>query len=214
MYEMVQCIFLCRYVCFFQFSLFPAFLLWIDPCCSSNFYSGKMYVGSIIFLGIDKSCTYNLALPRRAKDGEASILTTATSTNWSLFSHNFLEALTSSQPNQFHYRSTRQALHGSSVFVRNTHNRFIYIPPYNDVSWKAVEYFPWSDSLNYSVVCNKVLKRITRNGTYYIISGSFNGGLGHKYLSVFYSITYAILLGRRFLRIVDAYTLTRSPSTG
>ena len=130
------------------------------------------------------------------------------------FTPNFPEALTSSQLNRFHYRSTRQALHGSSVFVRNTHNKNIYIPPYNDATWKAVEYFPWSDSLNYSLVCNKVLQRITRNSTYYIISGSFNGGLGHKYLSVFYSITYAILLGRRFLRMGDTYSLIRSPSTG
>lgn len=87
------------------------------------------------------------------------------------------------------------------MFVGHTRDNHVSIPVYNDPTWKDVQYFPWNDSYNYSVVCNKVLRRITKKDTYYIISSSFNGGLGHKYNSVFHSITYAILLGRRFLCI-------------
>ena len=112
-----------------------------------------------------------------------------------------------------HYRSTREALAGSSAFVGHTYDKNIYIPTYNNNTWKPIQYFPWNDSLNYSTICNNVLKRITQNGTFYIISGSFNGGLGHKYISIFYSITYAILLGRRFLRLL-LISFTNSPTAG
>ena len=98
------------------------------------------------------------------------------------------------------YSSTRQALRANSVFINHTNDPKVYLPPYVDHSWDKIQYFPWNDSLQYDRICENVLKRITKNDTFYIISGSFNGGLGHKYLSVFHSITYAILLGRRFLR--------------
>lgn len=100
------------------------------------------------------------------------------------------------------YTSTNQALRGSSLFINHTNDPKVYIPPFYDLSWNKIHYFPWNDSFNYDHICNNVLKRITKNDTFYIISGSFNGGLGHKYLSVFHSITYAILLGRRFLRLI------------
>ena len=101
-----------------------------------------------------------------------------------------------------HYTNTNAALHGNSIFVNHTYDNHISFPTYHDPTWKDVQYFPWNDNLNYTEICKNVLKRITRNDTYYIISGSFNGGLGHKYLSVYHSITYAILLGRRFLRTI------------
>ena len=112
-----------------------------------------------------------------------------------------------------HYQSTREALAGSSAFIGHTYDKNIYIPTYNNKTWKPIQYFPWNDSLDYSTICNNVLKRITQNGTFYIISGSFNGGLGHKYISIFYSITYAILLGRRFLRL-HLISFTNSPTAG
>ena len=112
-----------------------------------------------------------------------------------------------------HYQSTLEAKEGSSAFVGHTYDKNIFIPTYNNKTWKPIQYFPWNDSLNYSTICNNVLKRITQNGTFYIISGSFNGGLGHKYISIFYSITYAILLGRRFLRLL-LISFTNSPTAG
>ena len=120
---------------------------------------------------------------------------------------------TLSKPAVSHYQSTREALAGSSAFIGHTYDKNIYIPTYNNNSWKPIHYFPWDDSLNYSAICSNVLKRITQNGTFYIISGSFNGGLGHKYISIFYSITYAILLGRRFLRLL-LISFTTSPTAG
>ena len=157
----------------------------------------------IISLGIDKNCSYIYALPKREKDKESTNHTARTSTNMSLLLSTSAKVLTSSPPQRFHYEITRQALNKPSAFVRNTYNKKLYIPPYNDASWKAIQYFSWSSSPNYSAICTNVLQRITKNNTFYIISGSINGGLGHKYLSVFYSITYAILLGRRFLRMND-----------
>ena len=97
------------------------------------------------------------------------------------------------------YTSTNHAMKGDPLYITNTYDNRISIPTFNDPAWEDVQYFPWNDNKNYSVICKNVLKRITKSNTYYIISGSFNGGLGHKYLSVYHSITYAILLGRRFL---------------
>lgn len=61
-----------------------------------------------------------------------------------------------------------------------------------------VRYFPWNDDFNYGKLCRRVLSRISKNNTHYIIAGSIAGGIGHKYLSLLYSVTYAILLKRRF----------------
>ena len=48
-------------------------------------------------------------------------------------------------------------------------------------------------------ICKKILKRITQNDTFYVISDSTLGGIGHKYTSLLHSLTYAILTGRRFI---------------
>lgn len=104
------------------------------------------------------------------------------------------------------YVTNKDAIRGESIFNNHTYDtNFQYSNSYTSYSSDTsdIRYFPWNDSKNYSNLCNIILKRITQNGTYYIISGSLIGGIGHKYLSVFYSLTYAILLGRRFLSIDD-----------
>ena len=116
-----------------------------------------------------------------------------------------IQRVVSHQVHPIIYTSTQQALFANSVFINHTNDPRVYIPPFVDHSWGEIQYFPWNDSLHYDRICENVLKRITRNNTFYIISGSFNGGLGHKYLSVFHSITYAILLGRRFLRMISVW---------
>ena len=103
--------------------------------------------------------------------------------------------------------TTLEALNSGSVFVNHTIDRNVSIPLYNDPTWKDIQYFPWEESFDYDRICKTVLKQITRKSTFYIISGGLSGGLGHKYLSVFYSITYAILLGRRFLGMIDQSVL-------
>ena len=66
-------------------------------------------------------------------------------------------------------------------------------------SGEEVEYYPWNDGVDYTKLCRLVRARVSKPDTYYIISSNINGGIGHKYLSIFYSLTYAILLERRFL---------------
>ena len=97
------------------------------------------------------------------------------------------------------YKNNEEALKGDSVFTNHTYDAHFRYNTSKYDNDNDIRYFPWNDSLNYTRICNNVLNRITNNDTFYIISGSLIGGLGHKYLSVFYSVTYAILLGRRFL---------------
>ena len=90
-----------------------------------------------------------------------------------------------------------------SIFINNPetkYNRFIHLQttPYKNVG-KEIEFFHWNDGINYGEICNKILKRITQEGTFYVISDSTLGGIGHKYTSLLHSLTYAILTGRRFI---------------
>ena len=101
------------------------------------------------------------------------------------------------------YRNNEDALKDYSPFYNHTYDAHFQYPVIKHDTIGNIRFFPWNDSINYDSICQRILRRITQNNTYYIISGSLIGGLGHKYLSVFHSITYAILLGRRFLRILD-----------
>ena len=101
------------------------------------------------------------------------------------------------------YRNNEDALKDYSPFYNHTYDAHYQYPLVKHNPIGNIRLFPWNDSINYASICQRILRRITQNNTYYIISGSLIGGLGHKYLSVFHSITYAILLGRRFLRKLD-----------
>ena len=101
------------------------------------------------------------------------------------------------------YRNNEDALKDYSPFYNHTYDAHYQYPIVKQNAIGNIRFFPWNDSINYASICQRILRRITQNNTYYIISGSLIGGLGHKYLSVFHSITYAILLGRRFLRKLD-----------
>ena len=81
------------------------------------------------------------------------------------------------------------------------YNRFITLPttPYKNYGNKKIEFYPWNDGIDYGEMCNKILKRITQKDTFYVISDSIPGGIGHKYTSLLHSLTYAILTGRRFI---------------
>ena len=101
------------------------------------------------------------------------------------------------------YRDNEDALKDCSPFYNHTYDAHFQYPLVKQNTKINIRFRPWNDSINYESICQRILQRITQNDTYYIISGSLIGGLGHKYLSVFHSITYAILLGRRFLRKLD-----------
>ena len=83
-----------------------------------------------------------------------------------------------------------------SIFSGRTSDLNINLPQV--VFEDKVKYFPWNDTFNYGKLCRRVLSRISKNNTYFILAGSINGGIGHKYLSLLYSVTYALLLRRRF----------------
>ena len=89
----------------------------------------------------------------------------------------------------------------TTITPKYKYNRFIHLQttPYKNDGKKEIEFFPWNDGINYGEICNKILKRITQNDTFYVISDSIPGGIGHKYISLLHSLTYAILTGRRFI---------------
>ena len=86
-----------------------------------------------------------------------------------------------------------------AINPESKYNRFITLSttPYKNDGKKEIEFFPWNDGINYGEICKKILKRITQNDTFYVISDSTLGGIGHKYTSLLHSLTYAILTGRR-----------------
>ena len=75
-------------------------------------------------------------------------------------------------------------------------------------------YYDWNDSisqysiivscLDYNQMCSAILKVIKGPSDYKIMHNLYPGGLGHKFLSIFYSLTYALLLNRRFYRRIDS----------
>ena len=149
--------------------------------------------------GVINDWSVHFVLTRRLKRINNTIDSSVLAENKVISNTKTIQKVVSHQSKPIIYTSTRQALLANSLFINHTNDPKVYIPPFVDHSWREIQYFPWNDSLHYDRICDNVLKRITRNDTFFIISGSFNGGLGHKYLSVFHSITYAILLGRRFL---------------
>lgn len=165
------------------------------------------------FLGVSKEWLIFAVSARKLNNCKTATQKPITTSKRITLKHNVGQGSSLPEPTVSHYRSTREALKGSSAFIGHTYDKNIYFPPYEDKTWKAIQYYPWDDTLDYSSICNNVLKRITQNGTFYIISGSFNGGLGHKYISIFHSITYAILLGRRFLRFIF-FCLLNSTNAG
>ena len=152
-------------------------------------------------LGINNDWSAHFVLTRRLIRVNNASPASVLAENKVTSNTNVIQKVGSPQSQPIIYTTTRQALLANSLFINHTNDPRVYFPPFVDYSWGEIQYFPWNDSLHYDRICGNVLKRITKNDTFFIISGSFNGGLGHKYLSVFHSITYAILLGRRFLRM-------------
>ena len=102
------------------------------------------------------------------------------------------------------YQTTQEVKEVQSTIAitpKSRYNRFIHLQttPYKNDGKKEIEFFPWNDGINYGEICKKILKRITQKDTFYVISDSIPGGIGHKYTSFLHSLTYAILTGRRFI---------------
>ena len=108
------------------------------------------------------------------------------------------------------YQPTQEVKRSQSVNTTNPkfkYNRFIHLQttPYKNDGKKEIEFFPWNDGINYGEICDKILKRITQKDTFYVISDSIPGGIGHKYTSLLHSLTYAILTGRRFIGRISLF---------
>ena len=75
-------------------------------------------------------------------------------------------------------------------------------------------YYDWGDSissysllsscLDYKQKCHNAFVRISDPQSHKLFHNAAPGGLGHKYFSLFYAVTYAIVLKRRLYRRIDS----------
>ena len=91
---------------------------------------------------------------------------------------------------------------------RDTHFSFHSITtPSRFLKMKESIYYPWNDDygslflsnlqVDYDALCKIILDRVNSNDNKYtIINDGLWGGIGHKYTSVVYSLTAAIVLKR------------------
>ena len=166
------------YFLYYTFDLIPMMFNWNVNMVLSQFLN--VYIGANKYWLVLAASTRRLNLTKIAT--QAPIIT-----NSSTVLKKIIRPITTlSETPASHYQSTLETKEGSSAFVGHTYDKNIYIPTYNNNTWKPIQYFPWNDSLDYSTICNNVLKRITQNGTFYIISGSFNGGLGQVYFYILF----------------------------
>ena len=81
-------------------------------------------------------------------------------------------------------------------------------------SGSKVYYYDWNDSvsqysiivscLDYSQMCSAILKVIKGPHGHKILHNGYPGGLGHKYWSFYLSLTYSLVLNRRFYSRIDS----------
>lgn len=71
-------------------------------------------------------------------------------------------------------------------------------------------FFPWDDSIDYGDVCNKLLNILRSFNGPMIINSGKHGGLGHKFISLYYTITYALVLQRPLYSIILSLFLISS----
>ena len=66
-----------------------------------------------------------------------------------------------------------------------------------------ITFFPWNDDgIDYSATCSKLLSIIKSFSGPIIVNSGLRGGLGHKFLSLYYSLTIALVLRRPFYCIL------------
>ena len=64
---------------------------------------------------------------------------------------------------------------------------------------QSTVYFPWNDGINYTTVCENLKYQLNRFKGPILIHRGIRGGLGHKFVSILHSITYALLVRRPLL---------------
>lgn len=65
-----------------------------------------------------------------------------------------------------------------------------------DIQNNTIPFYPWNDGLNYNQICSRLLYHLTHQPGAILINSSKHGELGHRFLSIYYSILYALLLKR------------------
>lgn len=84
-----------------------------------------------------------------------------------------------------------------STIVTNCHSS----SEYQKTNQKdAIEYFPWNDGLDYSQICMNITKILKSNQGPAIIHYGSAGGLAHKFQTLLFDITLALLLKRKLYR--------------
>lgn len=67
---------------------------------------------------------------------------------------------------------------------------------------KPSVYYPWNDGVDYNTFCMSLKNRLESFKGPMIIHRGCTGGLGHKFFSLYRSITYALFLERPLSRII------------
>lgn len=59
-------------------------------------------------------------------------------------------------------------------------------------------FFPWNDDIDYEKACNSILSIFRSFKGPIIVNSGYHGGIGHKFISMYYAISIALLLRRPF----------------
>ena len=105
---------------------------------------------------------------------------------------------------------------GSSVSKKSNTENVILTVSQSSLTKSSIKevYYDWNDSisqysiivsyLDYNQICSAILKVIKGPRSHKILHDGYPGGLGHKYFSFYLSLTYALLLNRRFYGRIDS----------
>lgn len=63
-------------------------------------------------------------------------------------------------------------------------------------------FFPWNDDIDYEKACNNILSIFRSFKGPIIVNSGYHGGIGHKFISMYYAISIALLLRRPFYSTV------------
>ena len=77
-------------------------------------------------------------------------------------------------------------------------------------SWAMGTITPPSTQQLSNDMCQIIDSQLLNSSAHELLVHSYNGGLGHKFISLFYSLTYALLTGRRFQGKSDSVPLSHS----
>lgn len=66
---------------------------------------------------------------------------------------------------------------------------------------RSIHFFPWNDGFDYEQICTNLIQVLSSFKKSSIVNSGRYGGLGHKFLTVYNTVTAALVLGRPYYRI-------------